>query len=285
MFFGELLMTVFVKKFDGTYEIFNREKVIQTCIRMGATRDVAEIIVNKIESKIYNGIETKKILKMIFRFLSKYKPSAKHHIDLRRALSLLKSKPDFELFIQSLFKEHDYEVFKNQIIKGKCVEHEVDGIVKKNDKTYIIEVKHHFDYHTPIGLDVSRISRAVFEDVTEGFEFGLNKFRIDSSIIVSNTKLSGHARRYADCRGIKHMCWSSSHEYDLQNMIEEKKLYPITYLKGLKTTVREKLVSAEVIFLKDLIKKNPKTLSKEINVSLEIILSLTKRAEVILIES
>lgn len=278
-------MTVFVKKFDGTDEVFNREKVIQTCIRMGATRDIAEIIVNKIESKIYNGIETKKILEMVFRFLRKYKPSAKNHIDLRRALSLLKSKPDFELFIQSLFKEHDYEVLKNQIIKGKCVEHEVDGIVKKNDKTYIIEVKHHFDYHTPIGLDISRISRAVFEDATEGFELGLNKIRIDSSIIVSNTKLSGHARRYADCRGIKHMCWSSSHEFDLQSMIKEKKLYPITYLKDLKTSVREKLVSTEVIFLKDLIKKNPKTLSKEINVPIETILSLIKRAKVILIES
>jgi hypothetical protein len=67
-------------------------------------------------------------------------------------------------------------------------------------------------------------------------------------------------------------------------MIKEKKLYPITYLKGLKTTVREKLVSAEVLFLKDLIKKNPKTLSKEISVPIETILSLINKAKAILAE-
>lgn len=278
-------MTVFVIKADGTKELFNKEKVIRTCLRMGTSKEAAEDIANRIESKLYDGIKTKKILQMIFRFLRKYKPSAKHHIDLRRALSLLKSKPDFELFIQILFKEHGYDVLKNQIIKGKCVEHEVDGIAKKNDRTFIIEAKHHFDYHTPIGLDVSRISRAVFEDVTEGFELGLNKFRIDSPIIVSNSKLSGHARRYADCRGIKHMCWSSSHEFDLQSMIKEKKLYPITYVKGLKTTVREKLVSTKVLLLKDLIKKNPKTLSKETGIPIETISSLINKAKTILLEN
>lgn len=278
-------MKVFVIKADGTKELFNKEKVIRTCLRMGASKEAAEEIANRIESKLYDGIKTKKILQMIFRFLRKYKPSAKHHIDLRRALSLLKSKPDFELFIQLLFKEHGYDVLKNQIIKGKCGEHEVDGIVKKNDRTFIVEAKHHFDYHTPVGLDVSRISRAIFEDVTEGFELELNKFRIDSSIIVSNTKLSAHARRYADCRGIKHMCWSSSHEFDLQSMIKEKKLYPITYLKGLKTTVREKLVSTEVLLLKDLIKKSPKTLSKETGIPIETISSLINKAKTILLES
>jgi hypothetical protein len=278
-------MTILVKKADGTDEVFDKKKVIRTCIRMGATREVAEIIANRIESKIYNGIETKKILKMIFRFLKKHKPSSKYHTDLRMALSLLKSKPDFELFIQLLFKEHGYDVLKNQIIKGKCVEHEVDGIAKKNDRTFIIEAKHHFDYHTPIGLDVSRISRAVFEDVTEGFELGLNKFRIDSSIIVSNTKLSAHARRYADCRGIKHMCWSSSHEFDLQSMIKKKKLYPITYLKGLKTPVREKLVSIGVLLLKDLIKKSPKNLNKETGIAIETISSLINKAKTIILES
>jgi hypothetical protein len=278
-------MTIFVKKADGTDEAFNKEKVIRTCIRMGVTREVAEIIANKIESKIYNGIETKKILKMIFRFLKKHKPSSKYHTDLRMALSLLKSKPDFEQFIQLLFKEHGHDVLKNQIIKGKCGEHEVDGIAKKNDRTFIIEVKHHFDYHTPIGLDTSRISRAVFEDVTEGFELGLNNFRIDSSIIVSNTKLSAHARRYADCRGIKHMCWSSSHEFDLQSMIKEKKLYPITYLKGLKTHVREKLVSIGVLLLKDLIKKSPKNLNKETGIPIETISSLINKAKTVILES
>ena len=81
------------------------------------------------------------------------------------------------------------------------------------------------------------------------------------------------------------MCWNSSHEFDLQSMIKEKKLYPITYLRGLKTTVREKLVSAEVLFLKDLIKKSGKTLSKETGIPIETISSLINKAKTILLES
>ncbi len=277
-------MPVLVIKANGSKELFDKEKVIRTCVRMGASEDVAKLIANKIEMKLYDGIETKRILKMIFRYLTKYKPSTGYHIDLRKALSLLRSKPDFEHFIQALLREHGYKVLHNQIIRGKCVEHEVDGVVMKNGKSFVVEVKHHGDYHTPTGLDVSRISRAVFEDITEGFEIGLNDFKIDGSIIVSNTKLSDHAKRYAECRGITHICWSSNHEFDLQNMIKEKKLYPITFLKGLKPQIKEKLVSAGIILLKELSNKNPKTLEKKSGIPEKFAKSLIDKARSIITE-
>lgn len=203
--FGRIILAVFVTKADGTKQVFDREKVVRTCLRMGATREIADKIAENIEMTVYDGIETRKILKMIFRQLGKYKPAVKHQIDLRKALSLMKPKPDFERFIQILLSEHGYRVTPNQIIRGKCVEHEVDAVARKKGETYIVEVKHHFSYHTPTGLDVSRIARAVFEDVTEGFKLGLNNLKIDKAMIVCNTKLSEHAKRYAKCRGIHHI--------------------------------------------------------------------------------
>ncbi|MBN2259841.1 MAG: hypothetical protein JW702_04825, partial [Clostridiales bacterium] len=95
-------MTVFVTKFDGTKQLYNREKILKTSMRMGASKLVAESIADHIETRLYDGIETKKILQMIFRKLKKHKPSVKHQIDLRRALGLLQSAPDFELFVQML---------------------------------------------------------------------------------------------------------------------------------------------------------------------------------------
>jgi len=44
-------MSVFVKKANGTDEAFDKEKVIRTCIRMGATREVAEIIYHENPSR------------------------------------------------------------------------------------------------------------------------------------------------------------------------------------------------------------------------------------------
>jgi hypothetical protein len=249
---------------------------------MGATRAVAESIAGEIENRVYDGIETKKILQMIFRRLRKHKPVTRHQIDLRKALSLLSPAPDFERFIQLLLSEHGYEVTPNQIMRGRCVEHEVDGVARKNGKTCIVEVKHHYKYHTPTSLDVSRISRAVFEDLTEAFELGLNNLKIDYALIVCNTKLSEHAKRYADCRGIRHIGWSSPPKRDLQTMIEEKKFYPITFLKGLKTENRNKLVHNGVILLKQLTQKNLTALSRQTQISRGKLGSIVDKARAIL---
>jgi hypothetical protein len=145
-----------------------------------------------------------------------------------------------------------------------------------------VEVKHHYKHHTPTSLDVSRISRAVFEDVTEAYELGLNNLKIDYAMIVCNTKLSEHARRYADCRGISHIGWSSPPNRDLQTMIEEKKLYPVTFLKGLNSETRNKLTSNGVILLKQLSETNPRELRKQTGVSREKLESLVGKTREIL---
>lgn len=252
---------------------------------MGAPREVAEEIVNKVEMKIYDDIETRKILQMIFRLLGKYKPAVKHQIDLRKALSLMKPAPDFERFVQILLSEHGYEVTPNQIIRGKCGEHEVDAIARKDGETYFVEVKHHFKHHTPTGFDIGRIARAILEDVTEGFNLGLNNLRIDKAMIVCNTKLSEHARCYAQCRGIHHIGWSSPPNHGLQTMIEEKKLYPVTYFKGLKTATKEKLASAGIILLRQITEKKPESLRRETGIPNETLKLLIRKARMILAEN
>jgi hypothetical protein len=274
-------LAVFVTKADGRKELFDRGKVVRTCLRMGATGQVAETIADKIEMNLYDGIETRKILQMIFRQLSRHEPTVKHKIDLRKALSLMKPKPDFEFFIQTLLSEHGYEVVPNQIVNGKCVEHEVDAIARRDGLTYIVEVKHHFNYHVLTGLDVSRIARAVFEDVTEGFELGLNSLKIDRAMIVCNTKFSEHAKRYAECRGIKHIGWNSPLDLNLQTMIAEKKLYPITYLKGLTITTTERLAQAGIVLLKQLTAKDPRELRRETRLPKETLDVIIKRAKMI----
>lgn len=249
---------------------------------MGATREIAETIANEIETKAYDGISARKILQMIFTRLRRHKPVMKYHIDLRRSLSLMKSSPDFERFIQLLLIEHRYQVTSNQIMRGRCVEHEVDGIAKKNGKTYIIEVKHHYKFHTPTNLDVSRITRAILEDLKEGYELGLNKLKVDNALIVCNTKLSEHAKRYAECRGILHIGWSSGSNLDLQTMIEEKKLYPITFLKGLKTETQKRLAFNGIVMLKQLNEYSVGELKSQTGVSREKLSSIVDSARNIL---
>jgi HJR/Mrr/RecB family endonuclease len=275
-------LTVYVTKFDGTQQPFDRNKVVKTCLRMGATKAAAESIADEVEARIYDGIETKKVLQMVYKLLRKHKPSVKHQVDLRKALSLLGSAPDFERFIQLLLAEHGYRVTPNQIVRGRCVEHEVDAVATRDGKTCIVEVKHHNHYHTRTNLDVSRISRAVFEDVTEGYELGLNRLKVDYAMIVCNTKLTEHAKRYAECRGIRHIGWSSPANSDLQTMIEEKQAYPITFIKGLNAANRRMLTSNGIVLLKQLTESNPKKLRRRTGISRDKLESLLAGAEAIL---
>ena len=272
-------MSVYVTKADGSRQLFDRGKIVKTCLRMGANREIADKISGEIESEIYDGVSTEWILDRIFVLLQEHRPVIKHLLDLRKGLSLMSSKPEFELFVRALLSENGYEVAPNRILRGKCVEHEVDGIARKDGVTYFVEAKHHSNYHTRTGLDESRIARAVLEDVLEGFEIGLNNWEIERAMIVTNTKFSEHAKQYGKCRNILQIGWSSPPYHGLQDMIEEKKLYPITCLKSLRKQAKEKLTSAGIVSLKQLIEREPEELANRTKISKRSLLRLLKEAE------
>jgi hypothetical protein len=275
-------MNTLITKSDGSRQVFQKEKVLDTCLRMGATREVAEHVTDRVEQEIYNGIESKRILSMIFRQLGRYHPSVKHHIDLRKALALMDPKPDFEQYVRLLLEGQGYQVTPNTIIRGKCVEHEIDAIAKKDGRTYIVEVKHHSNHHTLSGLDVDRISRAIFEDISEGFELGMNSTRLERAMIICNAKLSDHAKRYAECRGIEHMGWRYPQNRGIDAIIEGKKLYPITYLKNLDSTSMRKLTSRGVLLLTQLVESRPETLARETGIAIKRIQVLQEQSGMIL---
>jgi len=272
-------MVVMVKKADGSVQPFDKAKIVKTCLRMGANREIGEEIAEKIEAKAYDGIETEVILQMIFSHLRKHRPLIRHFLDLRKGLSLLRSKPDFERFVQIMLIEKGYKVSSNRIIRGRCTEHEVDAIASKDDVTYFAEVKHHLNYHTPTGLDESRIARAVLEDVTEGRELGFNNLEIDRAMIVTNTKFSEHAKQYGECRGISLIGWSYPPYQGLQDIIEEKKLYPITCLKRLKQETMMKLSSVGIVTMKQLVTEEPEDLATKTELERETLETIRDRAK------
>ena len=272
-------MGVHVTKADGTMQLFDREKVFITCLRMGASRKTADEIAEKVERRLYDGIQTSKILQMTLRLLRKYKPAVRHLLDLRKGLSLMDSKPEFENFVQILLAHNGFEVTPNRLITGRCIEHEVDAIAKKDGLTYFVEAKHHINYHTPTGLDESRIARAILEDVTEGFELGKSSLRIDRAMIVTNTRYSEHARRYGRCRNILQIGWSSPTNLCLQNMIEEKNLYPLSCLRDLKNETKTKLVNSGIVLMKQLFEETLQTLARKTGIQKETLKQIIEKAK------
>lgn len=273
---------IFVTKFDETKQPFDRNKVVDTCLKKGVNKRAAETIADTIESQVYDGIPTKKILQMIFAALKTHRPAIKHQINLREAISLLRPKPDFENFVQLVLKEHGHKVIPNQIIKGRCIEHEIDAIASKNGETILVEIKHHFDHHTRTNLDVPRQVRATFEDLVEGFDLGLNSVNFGKALIVCNTKFSEHAKQYAKCRDIACIGWSSPPEHGLERMIEEKNLHPITLIKGLDAKTEEKLGDNGILLIRQLAGHDPDKLSRRTGIEKDKLAVLMKKAREII---
>ena len=273
---------MFVTKFDGRKQKFQKGKIIRTCLRMHAAQEQAEKIAKRIEREAYDGITTKKILKMIFRYIKEYRPEIRHEIDLREAISLLRPKPDFEVFVQLLLEEVGYEVLPNQIVRGKCVEHEIDAVAKEGDETILVEVKHHFNHHTYTGVGVCFIAQARLEDLTVGHNLGYNRIKFNKVLIICNTKFSNHAIRYAQCKGIRHIGWKAPLEHGLERMIEERRLYPITFLKGLDRKNEEKFGNNGIVLLKQLVEKDFNELQRITRIQRKELLKFVKKAKEIL---
>jgi hypothetical protein len=184
-----------------------------------------------------------------------------------------------------LLNELGYTVTPNQIVRGRCIEHEIDAVARRGDETVLVEIKHHYKYHTPTRLDVCRVIRATFEDLTEGFDRDLNSINFNKTMIVCNTKFSNHAKQYAKCRSIDHIGWKTPIESSLDQIIEEKKFYPITLIRNLDRKTKEKLGDKGVILLRQLSEGNPSELSKKTGVKTDRLEKLARTAKEILSDS
>ncbi len=261
-----------VKKASGATEQFEKKKIIRTCLRMRASPSQARAVANRIESKAYDGITTKEILQMIFSYLKNYRPEIRHQIDLREAISLLRPMPDFEMFVQTVLSEQGYIVSPNAILAGKCVDHEIDAIAKKDGYTILVEVKHHINHHTYTGVSIVLETYAKLEDLRD------SNTEFDKALVVCNTKFSDHAIQYASCKGIECIGWNYPVDKGLEHMVEEKKLYPITLLKYLDRETYWRLADNGVILLKDLVNRDANELGRKTKIPLSVIREMKRKA-------
>ncbi len=272
----------YVTKMNGSLQPFDRERVKRTVRNLGVSPEHLEQIADEIEEQVYDGIPTSTLMKMIRARARVFRPAVAYRTNLRRALALLSPKPDFEVYVQALLRDHGYEVESACILAGRCGEHEVDAIARKNGVVYFVEVKHHFNHHRMTGLDEGRIARAIIEDVQEGYRRGENSLWVDTALIVCNTKLSEHAKRYATCWGIEHIGWDYPLDRNIRTMIEETGSYPVTIISGMAPAVRKRLTAAGILTVRDLLAMDRATLVETAGISEHTADTLIERGEALL---
>ena len=151
-----------VTKSDGTKQLFEEEKLMQSLRRAGAPVEATEDIIEEVEEGMHDGMTTTEIYARAFELLKKHSHHAAVKYSIRRALFEL--GPDgfpFEKFVARLFNVWGYETITDQTVMGSCVDHEVDVVAWKGNDLAMVEAKFHNEFGLKSDLKVVLYVRRV----------------------------------------------------------------------------------------------------------------------------
>ena len=272
----------YISKATGEREEFNSQKLLSSLMRAQASREIAEKIVAQIESELKEGDTTREIYHHAFKLLEDEERPAAVRYSLRRAIMELGPTGfPFENFIAEIFRTKGFETTTDFIAQGECAEHEIDITAWNKDKLIMIEAKFHNEYGVKSDLKVALYIKSRWDDLAnQEFEnFGPNKRRLDEGWLITNTKFSESAIKYAKCRNMKLIGWNYPEKGNLQDMVEEAHLHPITCLNSITQSDEKLLMEAGIILCKQA-KDNPDIL-KQTGLSNEKIEKMMKEIDLI----
>lgn len=243
-----------IVKHSGNIVEFDRDKLNKSLLKSGASKIVVDDVLRIIENQVYEGISTKSIYKLAFGLLKKSANAHAARYNLRTAIQMLGPAGFFfEKFVARLFVSEGYSAQTNLFLKGKCVTHEIDIVIKKNNSIEMMECKFHPRSETNSDVKVPMYILSRFNDLKDRNHpiFSKND-KISSCWIVTNNRFTTDAITFANCSGLKLLSWDYPQKNSLRKKIDENQLYPITCLTTLTIVEKDKLLVLDVILAKEL---------------------------------
>ena len=257
---------------------FDRSKLKQSLLKSGADPDIVDDVLQIIEKEVYEGITTKNIYRMAFGLLKKKSNSHAARYNLREAIRLLGPAGFFfEKFIARLFAAENYETKVGLILQGRCVSHEIDVLIKRDNFVSMVECKFHAgqDVATDVKVPMYILSR--FNDLRDKeHDIFSRKDAISKCFIVTNNRFTTDALDFAKCSGINLLSWDYPQTNNLKTKIDSHHLYPITCLTTLTLSEKEKLLALDAVLVLDIV--NNRTVLEQIGLSFNRIRNVLKEA-------
>ena len=249
-------MSLLVTKADGSTEYFKVEKLRRSLRRAGATPEEVNEIVAEISKSLQSGVYTQEIYRQAFALMRQSRIPAAARYSLRRALfGLGPTGFPFELFLSKLFERDGYTVKTGIILSGKCAEHETDVAAYKDDHSFVAEAKFHARPGVKSDLQVAMYSYARLLDLKEARICTEDICGIKEFWLITNTKFTSAAERYAECVGIKLLSWDYPRQNNLHDRIQKAGIYPVTVLQSIATSQIETLIGRGVILCQDILEQ------------------------------
>lgn len=267
-------------KASGSRESFKKQKLYQSMRRVGVAPGLAEDVLEQVTKKVRPEMATGKILEETRRCLLKEDPVLAARYNLKRALMLLGPTGfPFEKYVAAILREYGFTTRVGEQVSGFCVNHEIDVIAEKGEKHFMIECKYHNRRGRRSDTKVALYTFARFLDVKRAWQEreeregrrekgpGPGALKGGSHLfhqawLVTNTRCTSEAIRYAQCQGLKIVSWRYPKKGGLEDLIERKGLYPLTILPRLSREARERLARQAIMLAKDLEKYSSRDLAR-----------------------
>jgi hypothetical protein len=258
--------SLLVTKADGSQEPFLVEKLRNSLERSGAKSGSVDRVIAEVTPIFRSGMTTEEIYRKSFGLLKREERFAASRYSLRRALfGFGPTGFPFEDFISEMFKARGYQANARVMMKGKCVEHEVDILAVKGGQAIGAELKFHNDISYKSDIKIALYVHARFIDIMAAARTDNSQSPITESWLITNTKFTSQAIQYGKCAGLTLIGWSYPGQGNLQDMIEESGIHPLTCLTTLSKAEKLRLMEKKIVLCKSL-PENPNVL-REIGVS------------------
>jgi len=246
-----------VVKATGERELFDQTKLRDSLRRSGASEEDIGNVVSNILAEMHDGVSTEKIYRHAFALLKRQHKDVAAQYNLRRAIREMGPTGfPFEQFVGEILRSKGYEVRVGLIVQGWCVDHEVDVSAKKDGTHILIECKFHNEEGFKTDLKVALYVRERFQDIQKKHESIKDETeRFHEAWLVTNTKLTSKAIQYAQCAGLNVIGWNYPRRGNLQDLVNETRMYPITALTALSFAEKRRLMENRIVLFRDLFDK------------------------------
>jgi hypothetical protein len=251
-----------ITKANGEQEPFQKEKLERSLKRAGTPGDTVEKIIEHIEGELHDGMTTAEIYRHAFELLKRevVEPVAARYSLRRAIMDLGPSGFPFESFLAEMFRARGYRATTNIYLSGSCAEHEIDVLAESETSVVAVEAKFHNAQGFKTDLKGVLYVQARAEDLTKTHFDGKETVGKTGAVwLITNTKFTHNALKYATCAGLIVIGWTYPQEGNLHDLIDETGLHPVSCLTTLSGSQKKALFERRIVLCRT-VKDDPTVL-------------------------
>lgn len=239
-----------VRKSTGEIEAFSRKKFRESLRQSGARPREVDVALEEVEENLRPEIPSEELYKIARRTLQRERRPVAARYSLKKALLALgPTGYPFERIVAGIFAARGYTARTGVVLRGRCVSHELDVVARRRGEAIFAECKFHNQARFRSDVKTAMYVSARARDLQER---GSSRSAYREFWLVTNTRFTSEARRFAECTGLHAVSWDTPAGGSLRELVQGHGLHPVTCLTTLSKARRRELVSRDIVLCDEL---------------------------------